>query len=123
MPLSDGELYDIFKTLGEFKGTIAALVKVVDEDRHYASRQRNENRELLAALAEANRVANAQREQWQEEWSTEWRPLIEAFRERMQQEEGRRQIGRIVAAFWLTVSGGIIAVFTLVAQHFWNVKP
>lgn len=120
MPLSDGEMYDVFRTLGELTGKLDALQRTVDEDRQYSAAQRNSMRELLQALAESNRTANAMRENWQKEWGDEWQPLIEEFRNYQQQLEGRRQIGRIVSAFWLSVSGASVAVITFILQHFWN---
>lgn len=116
MALSDGELY----MLGELKGKLDALIKTVDEDRVYSAAQRNAMRELLTALAESNRTANALRENWQKEWGNEWQPLIEEFRTYQDQLEGRRQVARMVSAVWLSISGAAVALFTFIIQHFWG---
>lgn len=113
----DGELYEVFKTLGKLTGQLDALIKAVDEDRKTAAIQSNSMRELVQALAEANRVSISLREEWQKEWVSEWQPLMESFRESQQQLEGRKQIGRAIAALWLTVSGLIIAVVTWGLSH------
>lgn len=119
-PLNDGEMF----TLGELTGKLDALIRTVDEDRQYSAAQRNAMRELLQALAESNRTANALRENWQREWANEWQPLIEEFRTYQNQLEGRRQVTRVVSAFWLSISGAAVALFTFVLQHFWNApKP
>lgn len=113
----DGELYEVFKTLGELTGQLDALIKAVDKDREAALAQTNSMRELLQALAEANRVAISQREEWQREWLSEWQPLMESFRKHQQQSEGRKQIGQAIVALWVTISGLVIAVVTWVLSH------
>lgn len=117
----DGELYEVFKTLGELTGQLDALIKAVDKDRESAIAQTNSMRELLQALAEANRVSISQREEWQREWVSEWQPLMESFRQSQQQLEGRKQVGKAILALWMTISGLIIAVITWTLSH-WHDK-
>lgn len=117
----DGELYEIFKTLGKLTGELDALIKAVDRDRENALSQSNSMRELLQALAEANRVSIAMREEWQQEWVSEWQPLMEGFRQYQQQLEGRKQVGKTISALWMTISGLVAAVVTWTLSH-WHDK-